>query len=88
MYETTDKGGREIIQIHFACTPCRFVTNVHKKHISIIIFEMIGYDCTFKESLYSTHPYLIPLNKKFSLPVMTKRSMLGHREKIGNIWDN
>ena len=41
------------------------------------------HDCTFKESLYSTHPYLIPLNKKFSLPVMTKRSMLGYREKIG-----
>ena len=42
------------------------------------------YDCTFKESLYSTHPYLTYSNKKSTLPVMTKFSIRGYREKIGN----
>jgi hypothetical protein len=42
-----------------------------------------NHDCTFKESLYSTHPYLTYSNKKSTLPVMTKFSIHGYREKIG-----
>ena len=42
-----------------------------------------NHDCTFKESLYSTHPYLTYSNKKSSWPVMTKFSIHGYREKIG-----
>mmetsp|Transcript_15553 Transcript_15553/g.22655 ORF Transcript_15553/g.22655 Transcript_15553/m.22655 type:complete len:86 (+) Transcript_15553:129-386(+) len=43
------------------------------------------HDCTFKESLYSTHPYLTYSNKKSTSPVMTKPSISGYREKIGII---
>ena len=39
------------------------------------------HDCTHKESLYSTYPYLTNSNKTSTLPVMTKRSTLGYREK-------
>ena len=45
-----------------------------------------AHDCTFKESLYSTHPCLILLNKKNTSPVMTKSSMYGHCENIGICW--
>ena len=31
-----------------------------------------NYDCTFKESLYSTHPYLTYSNKKSTLSVMKR----------------
>eukprot|EP00979_Chaetoceros_neogracilis_P018283 scaffold10564_cov198-Chaetoceros_neogracile.AAC.4 len=44
------------------------------------------HDCTFKESLYSTHPYLTYSNKKSTLPVMTKFSISGYREKIGILY--
>ena len=40
------------------------------------------HDRTYKESLYSTYPYLTYSNKKPSSPVMKKHSMLGYREKI------
>ena len=47
------------------------------------IFLMNTHDCTFKESLYSTHPYLTFSNKSQLQPVMTTKSTLGYREKIG-----
>ena len=43
---------------------------------------MVAYDRTFKESLYSTYPYLTYSNEKSTSPVMKKCSMLGYREKI------
>ena len=33
------------------------------------------YDCVCEESPHSTHPYLVPLHKEYSLPVMMKRSL-------------
>ena len=47
------------------------------------IVNKVNHDCTFKESLYSTHPYLTYSNKKSTLPVMTRFSIHGYREKIG-----
>jgi len=47
------------------------------------IVKKFNHDCTFKESLYSTHPYLTYSNKKSTLPVMTRFSIHGYREKIG-----
>ena len=47
---------------------------------------MKKHDCTYKESLYSTYPYLTNSNKKSTLPVMTKQSTLGYREKIDILW--
>ena len=50
---------------------------------SALVRNFNNHDCTFKESLYSTHPYLTYSNKKSTLPVMTKFSIHGYREKIG-----
>ena len=59
----------------------------HAKTLKVSIASLWkNHDCTFKESLYSTHPYLILLNKKSSFPVMTWRSVFGHRENISTHW--
>ena len=57
-------------------------------HGMITLWPWFTHDCTFKESLFSTHPYLIFLNKKSFLPVMTRRSMLGYCKNISILWVN
>ena len=40
-----------------------------------------SYDCTFKESLYSTHPYLTYSNERIATPMMRRQSIHGFREE-------
>ena len=39
-----------------------------------------SYDCTFKESLYSTYPYLTYSNERIATPMMRGQSTHGFRE--------
>ena len=60
-------------------------TTISVSHLVPLHLCYVEYDCTFKESLYSTYPYLTNSNKKSTLPVMTIDSTLGYREKIDAI---
>ena len=51
-----------------------------QKLLTITSFDN-NYDCTFKESLYSTYPYLTYSSKRKATPVMRSWSMHGFREE-------
>ena len=58
------------------------VEGVKRESVLLCVFFMYGYDCTYKESLYSTYPYLTYSTDKSTSPVMKKYSTLGYHEKI------